>query len=131
MKKHYELIAEAACKLAEKPVQVRFKHNSGLNGLCRADSSGMVTVDIEPELQNHEEKFLEIFLHEIAHAKHDNFQPMSFEISDKAPLENNWYASFRELRAEVQALSWLWKANKNRDNNLDYIEGCLKTLLEL
>jgi len=131
MRKHYELIAEVACKLAKKTVQVRFKHNKGLFGLCRADSSGMVTVDIEPELQNHEKKFLEIFLHEIAHARFDNFQPMSFEISDSIPVQETSQFNFQENRAETQAKVWLWYAETHRDNNLDYLTGCLYSLLEL
>lgn len=131
MKTAYELIAQVACKLARKPVQVRFKHNSGLNGLCRADSSGMVTIDIEPELKSNSEKLLEVLLHETAHAKHDNFIPLSFQVSDTAPLETTWRASFRELRAELQAEVWLLYAEKNRNNNLEYFEGCLLTLLEL
>jgi len=135
LEKYYELIAEVVCKLAEKTVQLRIVHNSGFQGLCRADSSGMVTIDIEPELENHEKEFLEVLLHETAHAKFDNFVPASFEVTDKIPSE--YYAqasnreSFRERRAETQAKVWLWYAETHRDNNLDYIEGCLLTLLEL
>lgn len=131
MKEYYELIAEVACKLAKKTVQVRFIHNKGFYGLCRADSSGMVTVDIEPELQNYEKKFLEIFLHEIAHARFDNFQPMSFEISDSIPVQETPQFNFQELRAETQAKVWLWYAETHRDNNLNYLAGCLYSLLEL
>jgi hypothetical protein len=110
---------------------VRFKHNEGFAGLCRADSSGMTTIDIEPELQNYEKKFLEIFLHEVAHAKYDNFQPMSFHVSDRIPVERTPQFNFMELRAELQALVWLQYAENNRNNNLSYLEGCLKTLYEL
>ena len=131
MKEYYSLIAEVTCKLAKKPVQVRFKHNKGCTGLCRADSSGLVTIDIEPELQSYSKELLEILLHEIAHAKYDNFQPMSFEVSDSIPFEENYYSMFIECRAETQAEAWLWYAETYRDNNLDYFTGCLKTLLEL
>ena len=131
MRKHYELIAEVACKLAGKVVQVRFKHNKGFYGLCRADSSGMVTIDIEPELQLHSEKFLEIFLHEVAHAKFEKFQPLSFEISDSIPVQKNEQFHIQETRAELQAEVWKWYAEEHRDNNLDYVEGCLRKLLEL
>lgn len=135
MKQHYELIAEVVCKLARKPVQVRIIHNEGFYGVCRADSSGMVTIDIEPELIRNEKKFLEILLHETAHARFDNFIPVSFEVSDRIPAEHYIQAgnkkSDREHRAEQQAKVWLWYAELNRNSNLDYFEGCLRALYEL
>jgi len=131
MKTAYELIAQVVCKLARKPVQVRFKHNKGLFGLCRADSSGLVTIDIEPELQNYSRNFLEILLHETAHAKYENFLPMSFEASDSIPVQEGLQFDFSEFRAELQGAVWLWYAEKHRENNLDYLTGCLITLLEL
>jgi len=131
LKEHYELIAEVACKLAQKPVQVRFKHNKGFYGLCRADSSGLITIDIEPELKSRSRKFLEIFLHEVAHAKFDSFQPMSFQASDTIPVQQGSQFDFQEFRAELQAEIWKWYAEKNRNSNLEYIPGCLYSLLEL
>jgi hypothetical protein len=130
--KHLEnTLTFIAFKLAEKPVKLRFKHNSGVYGLCRADSSGLVTIDIEPELQNYEKKFLEIFLHEVAHAKNDKFIPMELELSDSIPLTKDTDFEHRETTAEKQAEEWLQYAETHRKTNLDYLTGCLLTLLEL
>jgi len=120
-----------ACKLAEKPVKLRLKSNSGVYGLCRADSSGLVTIDIEPELQSNERKFLEIFLHEVAHAKLHSFVPMELELSDRIPLTKDTEFEHRETTAEVQAQEWLQYAETHRNNNLDYFTGCIYSLLEL
>jgi hypothetical protein len=128
MKTVYELMAEVACKLSGKPVKLRFQHNEGCYGLCRADSSGLLTIDLEPELQFYEEKFLHVFLHEISHAKFDSFIPLEFEVSDRMPVSNNTGYKLKEIRAEKQASTWLKYAEKNRDIQQPYFEGCLWSL---
>lgn len=117
--------------LSGKRVKLRFKHNKGLYGLCRADTSGKIIIDLEPELQNDSRKLLEIFLHETAHAKFEEFLPMELEVSDKIPVERNSYYEEMETRAERQAEIWLKYAEENRLKNLSYFPGCLVSLLEL
>jgi len=128
MKTVYDLMSEVACKLSGKPVRVRFEHNKGCYGLCRADSSGLLIIDLEPELQFYEEKFLRVFLHEISHAKIDNFIPLELEVSNRIEVEKTPVIQFQENRADKQAEKWLQFAEKNRDKTKPYFEGCLWSL---
>jgi len=128
MKTVYDLMSEVACKLAGKPVRVRFEHNKGCYGLCRADSSGLLIIDLEPELQFYEEKFLRVFLHEISHAKNHKFIPMELEVSDRIEVVRDKVYNLREAQADKQAEKWLQFAEKNRDKTKPYFEGCLWSL---
>jgi len=126
----FDLMQKVSSKLAHKPVRVRFQHNEGFKGLCRTDSSGIVTIDLEPELQFYDTKeFLRVFLHEIAHAKNDNFKPIKLEVSDRIPVSRSTAYNQKETRADKQAETWLKYAEENRENNLEYFEGCLWSLL--
>jgi len=128
MKTVYDLMCKVACKLTGKPVRIRFEHNVGCYGLCRADSSGLLTIDLEPELQCYEEKFLRVFLHEVSHARTDNFIPLRFEVSDRIELKKDLVTQFQENRADKQAEQWLQYAEKNREKTEPYFEGCLWSL---
>ena len=132
MRTVYELMVAVAEHLAEKPVKLRFQHNKGFKGLCRADISGMLVIDLEPELQFTDIKeFLRVFLHEISHAKNHKFIPMELEVSSNIEVvEDNIY-NRREAEADTEAQQWLNHAEQNRNKNLDYFEGCLFSLLEL
>ena len=131
MRTVYELMVAVAVHLAEKPVKLRFQHNKGAYGVCRADETGLTTIDIEPEIQFLEErKFLSVFLHEIAHAKNDYYIPMKLELSDIKPVSNSNNYKRKESRADIQAEKWLSYAEKNRKEEFSYFEGCLWTLLE-
>ena len=131
MRTVYDLMLKVAEKLAEKQVKLRFQHNENCRGLCRVDSSGIVVIDIEPELQTQNEKqFLRTFLHECAHALNDNFIPMSLEASDRSPVRVNAGYKLRETRADLQAEEWLKYAEEHRNIELDWFEGCLWTFLD-
>ena len=130
MRTVFELMWEVANKLAKKPVRIRFQHNEGFAGLCRADNLGRVTIDIEPTLQFYDnEELLRVLLHEISHAKYDKFIPMKLEVSDRIPVSRTTAYNLKEIRADTQAEAWLKYAEKNRDKNLEYFEGCLWSLL--
>jgi hypothetical protein len=125
----YDLMSEVACHLARKPVRVRFEHNKGYSGLCRTDSSGITTIDIEPSLQWFEEEFLRVFLHEVSHAKNHSFIPMELEVSDRIePVQGSAY-KLKEFQADTEAQAWLRFAEQNRDKTEQYFEGCLYSLL--
>jgi len=123
-------MVEVAEHLARKPVRVRFKHNKGLYGCCRKDSSGLLTIDLEPSLQWNEEKFLRVFLHEVLHAKEHNFIPMELRVSDRIEPVVNIGTQLREAQADNRAETWLRFAEKNRDKSEPYFEGCLLSLLD-
>jgi len=124
-------MSKVASHLAGKPVKVRFQHNEGFYGLCRADSSGVPVIDLEPQLQFYEEKFLRVFLHEVSHSKTDTFIPMELEVSDRVEQVQNKVYNTREAQADKQAETWLKFAETNRSNEFNYLEGCLWTLLTL
>ena len=131
MKTVYDLMSKVAVQLAGKPVKVRFQHNAGYKGLCRTDSSGLNVIDLEPELQfQNEQEFLRVFLHEISHAKNHKFIPMELEVSDKVEVIEDKVYNLREFQADTEAQAWLRYAEKNRNNNLPYFEGCLYSLLD-
>jgi len=130
MRTVYDLMSEVAVHLAQKPVRVRFKHNKGFKGLCRADSSGVPVIDLEPSLQWFEEEFLRVFLHEVSHAKNHSFVPMELEVSDRIePVQTAGY-KLKEFQADTEAQAWLRFAQKNRDKTEPYFEGCLFSLLD-
>jgi hypothetical protein len=127
----FELMVEVAEHLARKPVRLRFKHNKGYKGLCRADSSGVPVIDLEPSLQWNEEEFLRVFLHEVSHALNHSFIPMELEVSDKVqPVQGAGYI-LKEFQADTEAEAWLRFAEKNRDREkYYYFVGCLLSLLD-
>lgn len=130
MKTVYDLMSKVAVHLAKEPVRVRFKHNKGYLGLCRTDSSGTKVIDLEPSLQEFEEEFLKLFLHEVSHAKNHAFVPMELEVSDRIePVQGAGY-KLKEFQADTEAQEWFSFAEKNRDRSYNYFEGCLYSLLE-
>jgi hypothetical protein len=130
MRTVYDLMVEVAFHLAKKPVRLRFKHNKGFKGLCRADSSGVPVIDLEPALQDYEQEFLRVFLHEVSHAKNHNFKPMELEVSDKVNQVQDKLYNLREVQADTEAEAWFRFAEKNRDTSFNYFEGCLYSLLD-
>jgi len=131
MRTVYDLMSKVACKLARKPIKVRFKHNEGFKGVCRTDSSGIITIDLEPELQfTNEHEFLRVFLHEISHAKNHKFIPMQLEVSDRIEVFQDKVYNLREAQADNEAENWLKYAEANRDIAQPYFdfEGCLWSL---
>jgi len=125
----YDLMSKVACKLSGKPVRVRFKHNEGFKGVCRTDTSGIVTIDLEPELQFiNEHEFLRVFLHEISHAKNHKFIAMQLEVSDRIEEVQDKAYNLREAQADTEAETWLQYAEANRDIVQPYFEGCLWSL---
>lgn len=129
MRTVFELMVEVACKLAQKPVRLRFQHNEGFKGLCRTDNKGLTTIDIEPEhFSWSERELLRIFLHEVSHAKHDKFIPVELEVSDRIPVSMTSSYNLKETRADKQASTWLKYAEENRDMKQPYFEGCLWSL---
>ena len=123
MKTVYDLMREVACKLAGKPVRLRFHHNEGAYGICRADSSGITTIDIEPELQfSSEHEFLEVFLHEISHAKNHKYIPMELEVSDRIEVKKDKAYNMREAQADSESEAWLKYAEQNRNKEEPYFQ---------
>jgi len=129
LKTVYDLMSKVAQNLAEKPVKVRLQHNEGYEGLCRKDSSGLLTIDIEPQLSD--KRMLFVFLHEVSHAKKDNILPMELEVSDKIEDTKTRLYNIKEAEADKQAEAWLRYAEANRNQEHDYFEGCLWTLMEV
>jgi hypothetical protein len=129
MRTVFELMQATACKLARKVVCLRLNHNEGYKGLCRTDSSGRVTIDMEPELQfQNKKEFLRVFLHEISHAKNHKFTPLDFEVSDKMEVVEDKVYNLREEQADTEASTWLKYAEENREIIQPYFEGCLWSL---
>lgn len=124
-----DLMQSVSCKLAKKPVKLRFKHNKGYSGLCRTDNTGLAVIDLEPELQfRNEKELLRVFLHECSHAKNHKFIPMELEVSDKIEQVADKVYSLREIEADSEAEKWLKYAEQNRDIQQPYFEGCLWSL---
>jgi len=126
----FDLMQKVACKLAQKPVRLRFQHNEGFKGLCRTDNKGIVTIDIEPELQPYEGKLLKVLLHEVSHAKNHKFIPMELEVSDRIEVVRDKVYNLREAQADTEAETWMKYAEQNRDIMQPYFEGCLWALLD-
>jgi hypothetical protein len=128
MKTVYELMVSVARHLSGKSVRVRMTKPEGSDGLCWMDEERWLTIDISPYLDD--ETIAYILMHEISHAKHHNFIPVTEAVMLATPVdrEDACHKS-RETEADSQALVWLKYAEKHRDRSLDYLEGMLWALL--
>jgi len=130
MRTLYDLMVHVAQHLSgKKNLTIRLRKPHGTQGTCRKDSSGVLTIDIEPELE--EKRFMYVFLHEVAHARFERFKAMELEVSELVEVELTPKREFQEVRADKVAKAWLQYAEQNRDLSFSYQEGCLWSLLNL
>jgi len=125
----YDLMHATARKLSGKRLQLRFEHNPGYKAVCRTDETGIMIIDLDPDLSYQgNQEYLRIYLHEISHAKNHKFKPMPIEQSNRIePIIDKVY-NRQETQADREAYKWQQYAEQNRDANQSYIEGCLWAL---
>lgn len=128
MQTEYTLMARVARHLARELVIVRLTKPEGQDGLCWRDDRGRLRVDVNPGLSD--ETMLYVFLHELSHARLDNFRPVTEAVMEATPLSKTPIQSFREDRADKQAKAWLDYGMRHRDRSLEDFPGCLLALLD-
>jgi len=108
--------------LTGKSVQVRERvpGTKGLLGEISRRDDGVLVIDLSPDIPN-DKKLLDVFLHELAHAKHHTYIPSNHAkvrpaSVPKEPLDN--WDKRREVTAEKQAADWKKYADKHANPDL-------------
>jgi len=114
-------------------VRERIPGTVGLLGEIHRDLNGVLTIDISPEIKTGEKR-LDVFLHEVGHAKCHTYQRSNHSQADPASEAkeqlDNWDRR-REVTAENQAAAWKAYSRKHANPTLTKIDPFLADLIAL